>query len=299
MPENLRAPQPKPADGSAGDTQVRGISAFLKSTGLLRPATTSHFLLYFYPHEPLLNFLNQKVGAGAAKLYDSEKLGLLCSEAALPGSSIATHEINNNYTGVTERHGYRRLYDDRANFTFYVDHDYTPITFFETWMQYVAGEQITQGLADPEYFYRFNYPGTKGDGYRMPRVALSKFEKDYSGSYLQYTFLDAFPIGLNSIPVSYENSQLLKCTVSMAFTRYVMKYEPFRYLQSEKPGSTGAAPAVPEGVRPINPVTGKPVIRNTSGFLTDAEWNKAYSSGVSQSGQRVQPTPGVRGPRER
>ena len=79
--------------------------ANIKAT-LLRPATTSHFMLDFLPQPGLQNFLNRKISAGAARAYDRTKMSLLCAEAALPGSSLATHEINNNYTGVTERHAY-------------------------------------------------------------------------------------------------------------------------------------------------------------------------------------------------
>lgn len=211
--------------------------ANIKAT-LLRPATTSHFMLDFLPPPGLQNFLESKTAAGAARAYDRTKMSLLCAEAALPGSSLATHEINNNYTGVTERHAYRRLYDDRASFTFYVDTSYDSITFFETWMQYVAGEEFTQGLGNKDYNYRFNFP----DEYRCPEMFLTKFEKDYTGSYLKYTFLNAYPIGLNSIPVSYENSQLLKCTVSFTFTRYLMKYEKFETLPSENPDPNNIPP---------------------------------------------------------
>ena len=48
-------------------------------------------------------------------------LNISCSEASLPGSSIATFEIKNDYAGVTERYAHRRMYDDRIDFTFYVD----------------------------------------------------------------------------------------------------------------------------------------------------------------------------------
>ena len=53
-----------------------------------------------------------------------------------------THELNNDFTGVTERHAYRRAYDQTASFTFMVDHDYTIIKFFENWMSYIVGEQF-------------------------------------------------------------------------------------------------------------------------------------------------------------
>ena len=193
---------------------------------LLRPALTSHFQVYFNPPTDVRNFLKAKVTAGvASRDYDAELFSLLCSEASLPGSSLATLEINNDYSGVTQRHAYRRLYDDRIDFTFYVDHDYSILTFFEVWIQYIMDEQVTKKLAAPNYFYRANYPkgdGVKeGSGYRTA-VYLDKFERDYQGRYLRYTFLEAFPISINSMPVSYESSQLLKCTVSLAYTRYVI-----------------------------------------------------------------------------
>ena len=40
---------------------------------------------------------------------------------------------------------------------------------------------------------------------------------------LTYTFIDAFPRAISSMPVSYEASDLLKCTVSFSYTRYSAK----------------------------------------------------------------------------
>jgi len=39
---------------------------------------------------------------------------------------------------------------------------------------------------------------------------------------LNYEFIGAYPISISSMPVSYEASSLLKCTVSMSYLRYVM-----------------------------------------------------------------------------
>ena len=37
---------------------------------------------------------------------------------------------------------------------------------------------------------------------------------------LTYTFINAFPLSIASMPVSYESSSLLKCTVSFTYSRY-------------------------------------------------------------------------------
>ena len=66
-------------------------------TNLLRPALTSHFEVQIVPPPDLQSYINPK----------QEKLNLACCEVDLPGSSLATSEINNDFTGVTERHAYR------------------------------------------------------------------------------------------------------------------------------------------------------------------------------------------------
>ena len=50
---------------------------------------------------------------------------------------------------------------------------------------------------------------------------MSKFEKDVAGAHLHYTYVDAFPISVASMPVSYEGSNILQCNVSMSYVRYV------------------------------------------------------------------------------
>jgi len=199
---------------------------------ILNPALTSHFECSFNPPDAVRTWVNQyRTGAGLGNGYGFEQNGssaefftLSCSEAVLPGSSLATHEINNDFTGVTERHAYRRQYDDRADFTFYVDHDYNIIFFFENWMSYIVNEQYTgaggaqnRGIEQPTYNYRVNFP----NNYKTD-IYIKKFEKDYLGRVLQYRFLNAYPISINSMPVSYESSQLLKCTVSFTYSRYIV-----------------------------------------------------------------------------
>ena len=65
---------------------------------------------------------------------DFENINLLCCEATLPGSSLTTHEVNNDYHGVTEKMAYRRLYDETIGLTFYVDRNYKVLRMIEGWM---------------------------------------------------------------------------------------------------------------------------------------------------------------------
>ena len=200
---------------------------------LLQPALTSHYEIYIA--EPIDGKWRAYKSANGLANIDKDKLHLLCSETILPGSSFATHEINNDFTGVTERHAYRRLFDDRIDLTFYVDaNEYLPIRFFEVWMKYIANESIsgntgggTVGVSDPTYSYGFRYPEQYYGG-----LVVTKFERDHEptgargfapGSRLAYKFVNVYPIALTSIPVSYESSSLLKCTVSCTYIRYFIE----------------------------------------------------------------------------
>ena len=108
---------------------------------MLRPSLSSYFLVEI-PF-PSGDSVREKLKKILDTPNDQEKLNLHCSEASLPGSSLATYEINDDRTGVTERHAYRRIFDDRIDLTFYVDaEEYLPITFFETWMRSIVNEDI-------------------------------------------------------------------------------------------------------------------------------------------------------------
>ena len=203
----------------------------LKTT-IMRPALTSHFQCWFNPPEAMRTWARtHRIAEGFGDGYDSpqsaEFFSLSCAEATLPGSSLATHEINNDFTGVTERHAYRRQFDDRSNFTFYVDKDYNIIYFFENWIAYCLNEKYldASGAQDTRvqqsyYSYRANYPTDY-----TTEVFVKKFERDYSGRYLQYSLLKAFPISISSMPVTYDTSEILKCTVAFTYSRYLVSAE--------------------------------------------------------------------------
>ena len=113
--------------------------------------------------------------------------------------------------------------------------------FFETWINYITRQSTARiegnpGALDKDYFYRFEYPDTYMSDSGM---RITKFEKSTFGTpknnflghlgvqpetagQLTYTFTRAFPLSIASMPVSYDQSNLLKCTVSMSYVRYVV-----------------------------------------------------------------------------
>jgi hypothetical protein len=197
-----------------------------------KPALTSFYQCWFYPTEKSRDWISQR---GYEFSSAVENISLLCCEASLPGSSLVTNEITSDYHGVTEKHPYRRQYMD-ADFTFYVDHNgadggksHDIIWFFENWIGHISNESVTTisdgrpNSTKSNYFYRFEFP----KNYQTD-IYINKFERDFKGTYLQYNFLQAYPLSINAMPVSYDSSQLLKCTVTFSYTRYNV-YREYNY----------------------------------------------------------------------
>ena len=192
-------------------------------SNLLNVSQTSYYLL------SLSIPLNVKDAIALGEI-DQERVELLCSNANLPGSSLATHEVTNDYHGVTERMAYRRIYDETFNTTFYVDRGYNVIKAFEGWINYISGVN-NKKFDDPYVNARYQYPGGT-NGYKQD-IYLTKFEKDVSFSskkvsfkndtMLDYSFIQAFPISITAMPVSYDAPDLLKCSVNFSFMRYNIK----------------------------------------------------------------------------
>jgi len=173
--------------------KIRSVSKIKES--LLRPALTSFFEVEIpFPQADL--GLKSFIGQG------QDNLNLRCSNASLPGSNLATLELNNTFHGVTQRHAYRRVYDDRIDLEFFVDAEkYMTIRFFERWIDAIMLQDGVDSVDPISQDY--------------------SFERDHA-SNIEYTFVNAYPFTISSMPVSYDSSSLLKCTVSFSYLRYVV-----------------------------------------------------------------------------
>jgi len=211
----MPAPKPQP------------VKMFQVKEKLLRPALTSTFQCNIPP-----------TGIGEIdQFHDTELLSLSCYETALPGSSLFTNEVTDDFTGITERFAYRKAYDQTIDLNFYVDHrdsqGYKIILFFESWIRYITND-TQEDLGG--FFYRVKYPNE----YKKV-IYLTKFERDFKGDLLEYKFINAYPIAMSSMPVSYQNSDILRCRVSFNYDRYI-------FTTGQQSIETEPKPSTPNGV---------------------------------------------------
>jgi hypothetical protein len=162
--------------------------------------------------------------------FITEGVGFLCSEATLPGSSLATAEVKDNFMGIQQEFAHTRLYSD-IDFTFYVDTNYNTLKFFEGWIDFISSasemDSITNsdqgegslgaGRLNSYYYRRMMWP----DDYKCNTMSITKFEKDY-GRSIHYLFINAFPKLVTAVPVSYGAADILRVSVSFNYDRYVI-----------------------------------------------------------------------------
>ena len=204
---------------------------------LLEPATTSFYQVSISDPRQLnergdtfATYLRQQ---GLEVLFNSrgldptrrEKLQLFCSETTLPGSSLATANLDNDFTGVSEKYAHRRVFDEEISLTFYCDaKEYLPVRYFESWLSYMTND--TRDNHSENFYYRMKFPKKYKGGLEITKFEKNLFSQDPVRGRtrpLTYTFIDAFPKSISAMPVTYDASDLLKCSVSFSYTRYSAK----------------------------------------------------------------------------
>ena len=163
-----------------------------------------------------------------------EKVGLLCTQAELPGTQYQTTQVIGDRQGLIEMFPVLRTYPP-LNLTFYVDTNHIIIKVFEVWMNYI--NPLNSARKQDNTYSRMRYPDTYKDF-----IKIVKFEKDtglsdkfmkrqglekrdvrelrYKSSMLNYEFVNAWPSNIISMPVSYGTSNILKVSVTFQYDRY-------------------------------------------------------------------------------
>jgi len=162
------------------------------------------------------------------KTYDpnSDAVSFLAYEAVLPGTSFQTTEVFGDRQGIRETFANQRVYPP-VDVSFYIKNDYGTIKYFENWFNKAC--PIAGPNAQPNSYFKFNYPET----YKK-NVNIVKYEKDLrpynqrldeggginDPRTITYTLLNAYPTNIISIPVSYEQSSVLRTTITFNYDRY-------------------------------------------------------------------------------
>ena len=152
----------------------------------------------------------------------TEKMSLLCAEAEIPGTSFQTSLAVGHHQGIQEEFPNLRTFPP-LNLTFYVDLDHVILEVLESWMTYInpisAGDKRVSNA-----YGRFNYP----EDYKET-IHVTKFERDLNTvdsttRLTSYEFIKAWPTNLTSMRVAYGESNVLRCSIQLAYDRFFAEF---------------------------------------------------------------------------
>ena len=151
-----------------------------------------------------------------------EKMSLLCAEAELPGTSFQTSLAVGHHQGIQEEFPNLRTFPP-LNLTFYVDLDHVILEVLESWMTYINPISARDKRVSNAYG-RFNYP----EDYKET-IHVSKFERDLNTDnpttrITSYEFIKAWPTNLTSMRVAYGESNVLRCSIQLAYDRFFAEF---------------------------------------------------------------------------
>lgn len=161
-----------------------------------------------------------------------------CHSVTIPGPQLNYEEEKGSRQGVIERMPTHRIYSP-VQMDFYVDNDYKLIRLFEEWINYInplygeSGEYPSSpnGFGNAKQrndFFRLRYP----DSYKRI-ISIVKFERNFrerpetsTGALgnvptITYRLIDAYPVSIAGIPVTYEGSTITKTSVTFDYSRVV------------------------------------------------------------------------------
>ena len=136
------------------ETTIRPYNLSIAKSIIGPLAQTNHFLVTFSSLTPSVeSYLANYTGIRNIKNFLSRQLGILCSDALLPTSTLATAEVKDNFMGVPQQFAHTRFYTD-ISYSFYIDEDYTLLKIFEGWMEYISSGANNRVNQDHRAYYR-------------------------------------------------------------------------------------------------------------------------------------------------
>lgn len=218
-------------------------------------ASSNTFKVTFEEHQRSANKVNHKLLEGLRKTISpsfsigqlagdtignanpGNYISLMCDDVSLPGVQAGTGQINGMYTGSgTYNYAHTRIFND-LTMSWICDANMTPLKFLQSWMDSIFVEEDGGGIRktilqtgpsnvkerDRSRSVRLNYL----DEYTL-QVSILKAEKGNKSELgrpsIRYVCEGVFPYAIDSIPVSYGSTQLVKVSANFYYERWYTYY---------------------------------------------------------------------------
>ena len=159
-----------------------------------------------------------------------DRLALFCSEATLPGSNIQTSRVDGLRQGITQNYAVYRRYPP-LNLVFFVQQDYFTQEVFTSWLEFISPLQSEYTEKSFKKLRYTNYYKCSIDITSFNRNILRDFDKLRPSNFftvptitdnIVYSIKNAFPIAMNSSPLTYGDAEIIRTTVSFVYEHYIV-----------------------------------------------------------------------------
>lgn len=170
-----------------------------------------------------MDFVGFSGFTGSDKAYTA--LTLLCEEASLPGIQAMTGQTTGVYMGEGQvNYAHTKSYTD-ITLGWTCDANLLPVKFLNKWSGFIFGEDATTTKTSGRYrINRVRYP----EEYQA-KLKIVKAERGEDSTLQRvggiYTLHDIFPYSVQSTPISYGASTLLKVSASFYYRRWDFEYK--------------------------------------------------------------------------
>lgn len=201
-----------------GNTGIKGFLAGIKQ-GM---AMSNTFEVQFKSLPGKLTAALNEVGFSDPNLGATKNLVLLCEEASLPGIMASTGQTTGVLMGEGQvNYAHTKSYQD-VTLGWTCDANLLPLKFLNAWSSVIFAD-VTPPNAGRNSRNRLSYPVD----YMCKELVITKGERNKDSTLGRvggiYTLYDAWPYSIQSTPVSYGASTLLKVTASFYYRRWIFK----------------------------------------------------------------------------
>ena len=178
-----------------------------------------------------------------------QKMGIMCAEAELPGTSFQTSLAVGHHQGIQEEFPNLRTFPP-LNLSFYVDADHVIIEVLEKWMTYI--NPISTNKRQLNAFGRFNYPEDYKEIIHITKFerdafiddiekennkqqgildSLPQFQRKPTTKLMSYEFVNVWPTNMTSMRLAYGDSNVLRCSMQFSYDRF---FTSFNYEETNQ-----------------------------------------------------------------
>ena len=171
-----------------------------------------------------------------------QKMGIMCAEAELPGTSFQTSLAVGHHQGIQEEFPNLRTFPP-LNLSFYVDADHVIIEVLEKWMTYI--NPISTNKRKLNAYGRFNYPEDYKEIIHITKFerdtfiddiekennkqqgildSLPQFRRKPTTKLMSYEFVNVWPTNMTSMRLAYGDSNVLRCSMQFSYDRFFTNF---------------------------------------------------------------------------